>query len=83
MSHPSVSDAAVIGVSDETWGEVGVAFVVGVKERDVTREELESYLSTRVGRYKLPKSYIFIDALPRTPYGKVVKDELRKLLSNG
>jgi fatty-acyl-CoA synthase len=81
MSHPSVSDAAVIGVGDETWGEVGVAFVVGVRGREVSREELESYLSTRIGRYKLPKRYIFLDALPRTPYGKVIKNELRKRLT--
>ena len=77
VSHPSVSDAAVVAVPDETWGEVGVAFVVG----DASEDVLAQYLSTRIARYKLPRRFVFVDALPRTPYGKVVKEELRKQLS--
>lgn len=77
VSHPSVSDAAVIAVPDETWGEVGVAFVVG---RGVTAEDLSSYLTTRIAKFKVPKRFVFVDALPRTPYGKVVKEELRDKL---
>jgi fatty-acyl-CoA synthase len=83
MAHPQVSDAAVLGVADETWGEVGVAFVVAVKGQQLATEELENHLHTRIGRYKIPKRFIFLDALPRTPYGKVVKDELRKLTAGG
>jgi fatty-acyl-CoA synthase len=77
VAHPSVSDAAVIAVPDETWGEVGVAFVVG----DISAEDLSAYLEIRIAKYKVPRRFIFIDALPRTPYGKVVKEDLRKLLS--
>lgn len=77
LSHPQVSDAAVVPVADETWGEVGVAFVVG----SASKEELETYLALRIARYKLRRRYVFLDALPRTPYGKVVKDELRKVLA--
>jgi fatty-acyl-CoA synthase len=77
VSHPAVADAAVIAVPDDTWGEVGIAFVVG----SVTEEELAQYLSLRIAKYKLPRRFVFIDALPRTPYGKVVKEELRKRLS--
>ena len=77
VAHPAVSDAAVIAVPDETWGEAGVAFVVG----NATEDELTSYLATRIARFKVPKRFVFIDALPRTPYGKVVKEELRKRLS--
>jgi fatty-acyl-CoA synthase len=76
VSHPGVSDAAVVSVPDETWGEVGVAFVVG----SVTQDELEQYLAQRIAKYKVPRRFVFLDALPRTPYGKVVKDELRKAL---
>jgi fatty-acyl-CoA synthase len=83
MSHASVSDAAVIGVADETWGEVGVAFVVPLKGVTVAVEELEAFLSTRIGKHKLPKKYLFLDALPRTPYGKVMKEELRRLTVDG
>src|SRR5947209_4064978 len=67
VTHPRVSDAAVIAVADETWGEVPVAFVVG----DATPDELASYLAVRIAKYKVPKRFVFVDALPRTPYGKV------------
>jgi fatty-acyl-CoA synthase len=77
VSHPAVSDAAVVAMPDDTWGEVGVAFVVG----SATEADLTPYLSARLSRYKLPRRFVFIDALPRTPYGKVVKEELRKRLS--
>jgi fatty-acyl-CoA synthase len=77
VSHPAVSDAAVIAVADETWGEVGVAFVVGT----ASEAELAQYLSERIAKYKVPRRFVFIDALPRTPYGKVVKEELRRTLS--
>ena len=77
VSHPNVADASVIAVPDETWGEVGIAFIVGT----VTESDLVSYLSMRISKYKVPRRFVFIDALPRTPYGKVVKEELRKRLS--
>lgn len=80
--HPTVADAAVIGVSDVKWGEVGVAFVVATQGATVDAAALEQHLSTRLARYKVPKRFIVIDALPRTPYGKIVKDELRKMLSS-
>jgi fatty-acyl-CoA synthase len=75
LQHPKVSDAAVIAIADDTWGEVGVAFVVAP---DV---DLTAFLSTRLSRYKIPRRFIFVDALPRTPYGKVLKEELRKQLA--
>src|SRR5688572_30786548 len=71
VSHPAVSDAAVVAVPDETWGESGVAFVVGTASAD----ELTQYLGERLAKYKLPRRFVFLDLLPRTPYGKVVKDE--------
>jgi fatty-acyl-CoA synthase len=67
VSHPLVNDAAVIAVADETWGEVGVAFVVG----NTSEDELASYLTLRIAKYKVPRRFVFIEALPRTPYGKV------------
>jgi fatty-acyl-CoA synthase len=77
VSHAGVSDAAVIAIADETWGEVGVAFVVGT----ASEEELVQYLGTRLAKYKVPRRFVFIDSLPRTPYGKVVKPSLASLLS--
>lgn len=76
VSHPSVEDAAVVPVADKTWGEVAVAFVVG----SASAEELTEYLTSRIARYKVPRRFLFLDALPRTPYGKVVKADLLKRL---
>jgi fatty-acyl-CoA synthase len=72
VTHPRVSDAAVIAVADEKWGEVAVAFVVG----DATADELTAYLTVRIAKYKVPKRFVFVDALPRTAYGKVEKGKL-------
>jgi fatty-acyl-CoA synthase len=76
VTHPAVNDAAVISMADETWGEVGVAFVVGTASED----ELASYLMLRIAKYKVPRRFVFIDALPRTPYGKVEKEKLRGMV---
>jgi fatty-acyl-CoA synthase len=75
LLHAGVQDAAVIGVSDATWGEVGVAFVVprGVPP---SADELAHFLAAHLAKYKIPKRFLFVDSLPRTPYGKVVKSEL-------
>jgi fatty-acyl-CoA synthase len=73
--HPAVADAAVVAVSDERWGEVGIAFVVAAG--NVSEEELVDFLRGRLARFKAPKSVRFVDALPRSAMGKVMKDELR------
>jgi fatty-acyl-CoA synthase len=78
LQHPNVSDAAVIAIADEKWGEVGIAFVVA---HEVSDTDLIEFLNARVSRLKIPRRFIFVDALPRTPYGKVLKEELRKQLA--
>jgi acyl-CoA synthetase (AMP-forming)/AMP-acid ligase II len=70
--HPQVQDAAVVGVPDERWGEVGVAFVVG----DVDADELLAFAGERLARFKVPKSVRFVDELPRNSMGKLQKSEL-------
>jgi fatty-acyl-CoA synthase len=79
LLHPEVQDAAVIGAPDATWGEVGVAFVVRRPGVSVGPEALARHLEGRLARYKIPKDWVFLPALPRTPYGKVVKGELQAL----
>jgi fatty-acyl-CoA synthase len=78
VQHPAVEDAAVAGVAHETWGEAGIAFVKTRAGAAVSANELLAFLSARLGRYKLPQQIVFVEELPRTPYGKVVKGELRE-----
>ena len=78
LLHPSVEDVAVIGVADEKWGEVGVAFVVTRPGCATTGTELAAFLAERLAKYKLPRRYEYVEALPRTPYGKVLKADIQK-----
>ncbi len=77
---PPVAEAAVIGVADERWGEVGRAFVVLKAGQSLTAEAIITHCQSQIARYKVPKSVVFIDKLPRNAAGKVVKDELRRWL---
>jgi fatty-acyl-CoA synthase len=73
--HPAVRDNAVVGVLDDRWGEVGIAFVV--LDRDATEEELLAHCSERLARFKVPKAVRFVDEIPRNSMGKIQKSELR------
>jgi fatty-acyl-CoA synthase len=72
--HPAVADAAVVGVPDEKWGEVCAAFVV--TESPVSEDELREHCLAQLARFKVPKSFTFVDELPRNSMGKVQKSEL-------
>lgn len=74
--HPAVAEVAVIGVSDEQWGEVGRAFVVLREGHDLDHVELTRFLDSRIARYKMPKSVVPVGALPRNASGKLLKRSL-------
>jgi acyl-CoA synthetase (AMP-forming)/AMP-acid ligase II len=76
LAHPGVSEACVVGQQDPEWGEVVVAFVVSPS--GVTAQELDRHCLERIARFKRPKHYRFVDALPKNSYGKVLKRELRQ-----
>lgn len=76
--HPAVADAALIGVPDETWGEIGLMAVVLKPGQSASEEELLDFCRRRLARYKAPKRVVFKTELPYSPYGKVMKAELRK-----
>ncbi len=77
--HPAIVEVAVIGRTNEKWGEVPVAIVVqrAVSENSLGLADLDEFLTERLARYKHPKHLEVVDALPRNPAGKVLKTELR------
>jgi fatty-acyl-CoA synthase len=78
--HPAVADAALIGKPDARWGEVGLIVIVLRRGAAAGAEELLAFCQGRLARYKVPKEVVFVDALPTSPYGKVMKSELRRRL---
>jgi fatty-acyl-CoA synthase len=76
--HAAVSEAALIGMPHDTWGEVGLMVVVLEEGHTATEEELKAFCGEQLARYKIPKKVVFTDALPYSSYGKVMKVELKK-----
>ncbi|WP_018333115.1 acyl-CoA synthetase [Actinomycetospora chiangmaiensis] len=81
--HPEVVDAAVVGVPDDRWGEVGHAWVVLAAGSTTTPADLLAWLDGRLARFKTPRTVEVVDALPRNPTGKLDKPALRRSLSPG
>jgi fatty-acyl-CoA synthase len=73
--HPAVTDAAVVGVADEQWGEVCAAFVVLASP--VSEDELREHCRAQLARFKVPKSFHIVDELPRNSIGKIQKSGLK------
>ena len=82
LTHPGVTKVSIVGRPDPEWGEVLVAFVVCTPGVVVTHQELDAHCLDHIARFKRPKEYRFVDELPTSNYGKVLKNELRKLLTN-
>jgi len=76
---PGVREAAVVGVADDYWGEVGKAFLVLEPGADVSAESVIATCKEMIAGYKVPRHVAFVDSLPRNPAGKVLKTELRLL----
>jgi len=76
--HPAVQDAAVVGVPSEQWGETPVAYVVRREGMDIPREALRAWVNARVGKTQRLADLQYLDELPRSAIGKVLKRELRE-----
>jgi long-chain acyl-CoA synthetase len=81
LTHPAVKEVAVIGAPDPQWGEHVVAFVVRDPAHDCTVAQLDALCLAHIARFKRPKRYVFVDALPKNATGKVLKRELRERLA--
>ncbi len=82
MAHPSLADAAVIGVPHPKWGERPLLVAVKAEGADPAPEEVLSIFKDRIARWQIPDAVVFVDGLPRNATGKVLKRDLRATFSN-
>lgn len=78
-SHPVVDEVSVVGLPDEKWGEIVTAFIVLKTNSIADIDELREYCSYKLGKYKIPKQFLFIEALPKTHVGKMDKKALKEI----
>ena len=78
MHHPDVAEAAVVGIPDEKWGEMLKAFITVPAGGQFDPAALADYCERELARFKVPKQFELVAALPRNAVGKVLKTELRK-----
>jgi acyl-CoA synthetase (AMP-forming)/AMP-acid ligase II len=76
--HPAIREVCVIGVPDPKWNEVGKAIVALKPGTTATPDELIAFCEGQLARYKMPRSVVFVDALPRNTLGKVNRGELKQ-----
>lgn len=77
--NPKIDQVAVIGVPDEKWGEVGKAVIVLKKGEKMIKNEMIEWCKEKLGKYKIPKYAAFVESLPKSPAGKILKREIKKL----
>jgi len=83
LTHAEVREVSVIGVADPEWGETVVACVVLEDGATADDARLDAHCLNAIARFKRPKRYVYLDALPKNNYGKVLKTALRDLMSAG
>ena len=76
---PRVIEVAVIAAKHPDWGETVAAIVVGAKDSGINEDQIKTFLSDKLAKYKIPRMFKFVEALPHTPSGKVMKYQLRQM----
>lgn len=77
-SHPGVKEAAVVGLADVKWGEVVAAVIAADADAPATEADLVAYCAARIGKYKVPKRFLFVAELPKTAVGKLDKKRMKQ-----
>ncbi|KQT88359.1 acyl-CoA synthetase [Aurantimonas sp. Leaf443] len=77
LMHPDIGEAAIVGVPDPVWGEVGVAVCIARDGARLSEAEVKAWLEGKVARYKMPKAVLFWDEMPKSAYGKITKKTIR------
>ncbi|MDQ0188978.1 long-chain-fatty-acid--CoA ligase [Alicyclobacillus cycloheptanicus] len=80
--HPGVSEVAVIGVPDDYWMEAVTAVIVPKPGVELNAADLEAHCRERLGKFKIPKHFVFVESLPKNPSGKILKRALRDQFAN-
>ena len=80
LTHPDISEVAVLGIPDPVWGEVGLAVCVARPGTTPEAEEIIAWLGDKMARYKLPKRLVFWPQMPKSAYGKIAKKLIREEL---
>jgi acyl-coenzyme A synthetase/AMP-(fatty) acid ligase len=78
IAHPDIGDAGVIGVPDEEAGEIPLAFVVSVPGATPSEEGIKAYLAEQLASYKQVQRVVFVDAIPKSASGKILRRVLRE-----
>jgi len=81
LRHPAVAEVSIVGRKHADWGEEVIAFVVARPGAAIGEAELDALCLDHIARFKRPRAYRFVEALPKNNYGKVLKTELRRLLN--
>ncbi|KOB51786.1 AMP dependent coa ligase, partial [Operophtera brumata] len=78
-SHPAVQDAAVIGVPHEFYGEAPKAFIIRKSGQTTSEEELQDFVAGQVAGYKKIEEVMFVQDIPKTASGKILRKDLKKI----
>ena len=82
LTHPGISEVAILGIPDPEWGEVGLAVCVAAEGTEPDQAALSDFLRDQVARYKMPARYLFIEEMPTSAYGKITKKLVREHLTD-